>query len=160
MLNVLINKSEVFNNCIWNTSVYFDNSYKDVWFDDTFARQMLLAIDKSRVITDGVINGPIGNLTYDRISGGLKTLLLIYNIRDKIFNASKCGDNCAEWLLKIADKFEQEGKGDVTIVLYHLMHFCEPFKIKVLNNNTIVTNSLELSQCFTLFGDKACGDNA
>ena len=42
-----------------------------------------------------------------------KTLLLIYNQPEKIFNASTCGDNCAKWILKIADKVSlNEEAGD------------------------------------------------
>lgn len=33
----------------------------------------------------------------------MKTLILVKFEKDKIFNASTCGDNCAKWLLKIAE---------------------------------------------------------
>ena len=52
---------------------------------------------------------------------------------EKVFNVSTCGDNCAKWLLKIA---EQENR---TVNLCHLMDFGKkPFTIKVLNTNQIV----------------------
>ena len=58
---------------------------------------------------------------------------------EKVFNASTCGDNCAKWLLKIA---EQE---DRTVNLRHLMDFGKkPFTIKVLNTNQIVHSMEEL----------------
>ena len=57
----------------------------------------------------------------------MKTLILVKFEKDKIFNASTCGDNCAKWLLKIAVS------EDRTINLHHLMEFGEePFQIRIL----------------------------
>ena len=59
--------------------------------------------------------------------------------KNKIFNASTCGDNCAKWLLKIAET------EDRTINLRHLMKFeVEPFDIRILNTNEIVHTMEEL----------------
>ena len=46
------------------------------------------------------------------------TLILAKFEKNKIFNASTCGDNCAKWLLKIAETEE-----DRIINLCHLMKF-------------------------------------
>ena len=74
-----------------------------------------------------------------KLSGGTKTLLLIDNDSKKVFNASICGDNCAKWILKIA----QDRK--VVINLRHLMDFGkDEFKIKVINTGKIVYNMSEL----------------
>ena len=74
-----------------------------------------------------------------KLSGGVKTLLLIAYDRSRIFNASTCGDNCAHWILKIA-----EGR-KVVINLRHLMDFGkDEFKIKVLNTGKIVKNMGDL----------------
>ena len=57
----------------------------------------------------------------------------------KIFNASTCGDNCAKWLLKIAES------EDRTINLRHLMNFGKaPFVIRILNTGEIVHSMEEL----------------
>lgn len=45
----------------------------------------------------------------------------------RIFNISNCGDNCAKYLLELADK------RDIKVCLHHVMHFEEPFSIKVIN---------------------------
>lgn len=67
------------------------------------------------------------------------TLILVKFEKDKIFNASTCGDNCAKWLLKIAEA------EDRTINLRHLMKFeVEPFNIRILNTNEIVHTMEEL----------------
>lgn len=74
-----------------------------------------------------------------KLSGGVKTLLLISFDRKNVFNASTCGDNCAEWILKIAKDRK------VVINLHHLMDFDpEPFKAKILNTNKIVKNMTDL----------------
>lgn len=126
---------------IYNTNVYFNNTYKDSWIVKPLSREMIKAVDQSEVIDERTISSPVfGNMSPKKLSGGVKTLLLIaFDNSQKIFNASTCGDNCAEWILKIA----QDKK--VVINLRHLMDFGEgEFKIKVLNTNKIVKNMGEL----------------
>lgn len=65
-------------------------------------------------------------------------MLIAYD-HSKVFNASTCGDNCAEWILKIAEKRK------IVINLRHLMDFGEgEFKIRVLNTGKIVRNMGDL----------------
>lgn len=125
---------------IFNTSVYFKNSYEDKWITDSLAREMILDIDKSEVLDSGVIDSPVmGKIPATGLSGGVKTLILIKNEPDKIFNASSCGDNCAKWVLNLAN--EQ----DITINLRHLMDFGEgEFSIRILNTDQIVHSMSEL----------------
>lgn len=101
---------------------------------------MIKAIDRSDVIGSRIIDSPVlGSISPKELSGGVKTLLLIMNVPDKVFNASTCGDNCAEWLLKIAEK------RDVTVNLRHLMDFGSgTFDIRVLNDNVVVHSMAEL----------------
>ena len=133
----------IFGECkdvIYNTSLFFKNTYESEWLEEDETRQMILDIDKSKVLSDGAIESPVlGIIPPTNLSGGVKTLILINHISDKIFNASNCGDNCAQWLLKIAQK------KDVTVNLRHLMDFgSDDFTIKIENTNKIVHNMLEL----------------
>ena len=130
---------------IYNTNVYFNNTYKDSWIVKPLSREMIKAVDQSEVIDERTISSPVfGNMSPKKLSGGVKTLLLIANDPNKIFNASTCGDNCAEWILKIA-KMKEERHQKVVINLRHLMDFGDgQFKIKVVNTNKIVTNMAEL----------------
>ena len=58
-------------------------------------------------------------------AGGVKTLILMANIPDRVLNVSTCGDNCAKWILKIVENRK------MTINLRHLMNFGkEKFDIK------------------------------
>ena len=125
---------------IYVTSVYFNNTYKDAWITKPFAREVIRAVDRSEVIDERTIVSPIfGNMSPKKLSGGTKTVLLIAYDKKKIFNASTCGDNCAEWILKIAEERKVE------INLRHLMDFGKrEFKIRVLNTGKIVKNMGEL----------------
>ena len=101
---------------------------------------MIQDVDNSIVLDSGVIDSPIlGKIPPVNLSGGVKTLILVKFEKDKIFNVSTCGDNCAKWLLKIA---EEE---DRPINLHHLMQFGnEYFTIRILNTNQIVHSMEEL----------------
>ena len=119
---------------------YFDNVYEDEWIEDSFVKEMIQDVDKSTVIDSGIIDSPVlGKIPPIGLSGGVKTLILVKFEPEKVFNVSTCGNNCAKWLLKIA---EQE---DRTVNLRHLMDFGKkPFTIKVLNTNQIVHSMEEL----------------
>ena len=125
---------------IYNTNVYFNNTYKDSWITNQLTKDIIKAVDKSDVIDENTIMSPLfGNMSPKRLSGGVKTLILICFDKKNIFNASTCGDNCSEWILRIAQKRK------VVINLHHLMDFGpKPFKAKILNTNKIVKNMAEL----------------
>ena len=88
---------------IFNTAVFFKNSYDDAWIVDEFSRQMIADVDKSEVLGTGVIDSSVlGKIAPERLSGGVKTLMLVKFMPDRVFNVSTCGNHCAKWLLKIA----------------------------------------------------------
>lgn len=65
-------------------------------------------------------------------------MLMVFDENEKVFNASACGDNCAKWILKIAQKKE------LTINLYHIMNFgTDPFEAEILNTGQTVHTMLE-----------------
>ena len=134
MLNIFFGDVD---DAIYNTSTYFKNSYKDTWFQDEFAQRMIKSIDRATPVGDGVFDSHVlGKITPLQFSGGLKTLLLIYNVPDLVFNASTCGDNCAWWILRIAKLKEPT---QITINLHHLMNFGGgKFSVRVLNSGQIV----------------------
>lgn len=137
MLNIIFGKID---NVIFNTSVFFKNSYEESWLLEKETQQMILDIDKSKVLGNGAIESPVlGIIPPTSLSGGVKTLILISHISDKIFNASNCGNNCASWLLKIGKE------KNVTINLRHLMNFGEgSFELNIVNKNKIVRSMDEL----------------
>ncbi len=125
---------------IYNTSVYFKNTFRDEWLTDPLIVDMIKDIDNSEVLGNGAIKSPVlGVIAPYTLSGGVKTLILIYKESDKIFNASNCGDNCAKWLLKIGEE------KNITINLRHLMDFGDNgYKIHVLNDDIIATKRKDL----------------
>lgn len=125
---------------VYNTAVYFKNAYEDKWITDPVAKEMIYDVDKSTVLDSAVIDSPVmGKIAPLSLSGGVKTLILIRNVASEIFNASTCGDNCAKWILKLAET------KDITINLRHLMDFGEgTFDIYIMNTNQIVHNMEEL----------------
>ncbi|MBO4390216.1 MAG: DUF4869 domain-containing protein [Lachnospiraceae bacterium] len=137
MLNIIFGDVD---GVVTNPSVFFKNSYEDEWITEELSRKMIQDVDRSTVVSEHVIDSPVlGGITPRELSGGVKTLILINNVSDRIFNASACGDNCAKWLLEM-------GKHkDVTINLRHIMDFgSEPFEIHIQNTDQIVHSMEEL----------------
>ncbi len=72
---------------IYNTSVYFRNTYKDKWITTELSREMIRDIDKSEVLSETLIQSPIfGPMPPTQLSGGVKTLMLIAYDRNHIFD--------------------------------------------------------------------------
>ena len=85
---------------------------------------MILDVDSSTVISSHIIDSPIlGAITPKELSGGVKVLILMLKDDSFVYNASNCGDNCAKWILKIAEQ------KDLVIYLRHIMHFKGNFEI-------------------------------
>lgn len=125
---------------IYNTALYFRNVYQDAWITDSISREIILDVDKSTVVSANLIESPVlGPISPVMLSGGVKTLLLIKHDKKQVFNASTCGDNCAKWILQLAEKRK------LVINLHHVMDFGpDDFKIKVLNSGAIAHNMSEL----------------
>ena len=126
---------------VYNTNVFFKNTYEPEWFETDIAKKMIRDVDDSDVLSGECINSPVlGQIPPERLSGGVKTLLLILNEPDRVFNASTCGDNCAKWLLEIGKQ------KDVTINLRHMMSFGKDtkFDIRIANGGEIVHSMKEL----------------
>ena len=127
---------------IFNPDAFFNNTYDDAWITDELSVKMIKDIDGSEVVGSRLIDSPfLGAIPTERLSGGVKTLILMKFDPDHIFNASACGDNCAPWILKIGQ--EQ----DLTIRLGYLMDFGkESFDIEIANLHQIVHSMKELNE--------------
>jgi hypothetical protein len=116
---------------------WFNFNYDPAWFQDPLVNEMMQAIDKSVYRGGELIESDVlGPIPPERLSGGLKTLILIYKRPDLIFDATSCGPNCAKWLLKIGSK------ENVTVMLDYIMPFdgCEPFTIEIANDKSVATD--------------------
>lgn len=136
MLSIIFGDAD---NTIYHPPTYFDNTYEDNWITDPLSVEMIKDVDKSEVVGPHLIQSPIlGPISTKELSGGVKTLILMaFDETGKIFNASACGNNCAKWILKIAES------RDLTINLRHVMDFGDgDFYARILNNG-IVVNSMK-----------------
>lgn len=119
-------------------SDYFDLNWEDEWIIDPFVKEMIKDVDKSEVIGPHLIESPVlGPIPPTTLSGGVKVLILMLKDDSYIYNLSNCGDNCAKWALKIAEK------KDITVYLHHIMDFEGDYEIKIMNTDNIVKPGLE-----------------
>ncbi len=143
MLNIYFGDmtEKEYPNYVYNTSLYFNNTYLDSWIEDEFSKRMIKSVDKAVVLSPNAVDSKaLGVIPVTQISGGLKTLLLLQHDKDKIFNVSTCGDNCARWVLEIAKRSDK----DLLINLRHVMDFGDkPYEIKIVNNGVVVHNAKE-----------------
>jgi hypothetical protein len=117
---------------------YFDNVYEDEWIEDEFVKEMIQDVDHSTVISAHIIESPVlGAITPKELSGGVKVLILMLKDDSFIYNMSNCGNNCAKWILKIAEQ------KDLTVYLQHILRFEGEFEIKIMNTGKIVHNGAE-----------------
>lgn len=120
-------------NIILTPATYFDNMYMDDWFEDAIVKQMILDVDKSTVISCDCVRSPIlGTIPITKISGGVKALILMYKCKGKTIWATACGDNCAEWIIRLSEK------QDVYIMLEHIMKFPRDFDAVCLDNKRVL----------------------
>lgn len=133
---------------IFNTDMYFNNTYDREWLDIDLMKKMIKDIDKSEVIDSFAIKSPVfGIMPVEKLSGGAKTLMLIYNNPEMIFNASTCGDNCAKWIKKFAEE------KDFVINLYHAMEFPNgKINAYIVNGREIIHSMDEIY----VYADKYC----
>ena len=119
---------------VYDTAAYFGQAYLPEWITDDLTRKMIADVDKSEVLDAYAIRSPVlGTISPLLLSGGVKTLILLANDRSNVFNISTCGDNCAKWILHIAD-IRATHHQKLHVSLHHLMDFGEgPFRIRVLD---------------------------
>ena len=108
---------------------YFDNIYDEEWLKDSFVREMIEDVDKDYFEGDRIISPILGEITPERLSGGVKCLILMWML-NVVVNATSCGNNCAGWINIISKKKPLE------IQLKYLMSFrgISDIKIYVMNN--------------------------
>ena len=125
---------------IYNPRLYFANQYEDEWITSDLSKEMIKDVDKSEVVSSHVIESPVlGAITPLHLSDGVKTLILMaHDNTGRFFNASAGGDNCAKWILRIAEE------KDLTITLHNIMSFQNlDIKAEILNDGRIVNNYTE-----------------
>lgn len=142
MLKIQLGSDE---NVIEDVDVWFDNEYEDVWLKDPFVQRMIESVDDSQVLSTSCIkNEVLGLFPPTDLSGGIKALILMYET-DEIIYATNCGDNCASWIMEIAEK------KNITICLEHYMEFPENVKALVVNYGRFVETNQDLQETMLYF---------
>ena len=140
MLKIIYGDIVECDNFIYNPESYFNRFRENEWLTDSFAVKVIKDIDNSTVINSSIIESEVlGIIPPQYLSGGVKTLIMIYNRPDLIFNATWCGENCAQTLLDIGkDK-------DIIINLEYNMAFPESNQeVLILNSGDTVYNTGDL----------------
>lgn len=133
-------------NEIVSASSYFDITYSPSWLNDELNKKMILNVDKSKVISENIIESPIlGQIPPQWLSGGVKALICMNSDNTgNTFNLSNCGDNCAKWAVEIGNR------KDLEVSLHHFMDFSDVdnFQALILNTGKIVNSPDEYAEEF------------
>ena len=105
MLSIIFNrgtKDLEDTNYVCSPEIYFKYNYEEEWFEDELVKEMIQDVDGSKVLSAYAIDSPVlGFISPERLSGGVKALIIMYKEPALIVNASACGNNCAKWILEI-----------------------------------------------------------
>ncbi len=72
--------------------IYFMSVLRHEWFEDPFVCQMIQEIDKTEVLGNGAFQSPVlGIISSDRLSGSVKTLIILYELPAIKLWGSACG---------------------------------------------------------------------
>ena len=95
---------------IFNTAVYFKNTYRDSWITNPLSVQMIKDVDKSDVVSESVIESPVlGSIT----PLARKVVINLHHVMDfgkgpfkiKVLNNGKTVSNMDELLTATVDCF-------------------------------------------------------
>ena len=90
---------------ILSVDTYFNNTYDEAWFDDLFVRKIISVVDDSEVQDrQCILSSVLGQIPPERLSGGAKALILMYEEDDFYTDLIVCGRNCEKLILDIAEK--------------------------------------------------------
>lgn len=101
MIKVFFGMNWEANNC---PDDYFKYKWKEVWFEDEMVKQMVKDIDNTEVLSPHCMLSPVfGQIPPERLSGGVKTLIML--LKDDTFNPDLVvlGEDCSKWLAKIGE---------------------------------------------------------
>lgn len=120
-LNIILGRENCDANELYlDSSGYFKEYKKPEWFETDFAKRAIKAIDNADVLFEEALMNQFGHgFSTEKLSSGVKTLLLIKFGPEHIYYGSMMGDNCVPFLMEIAKEREK----DTTILLEHFMDF-------------------------------------
>lgn len=141
MLNLRFNLagcSESDERYVFNPEAWFDDCFGEEYIEGEMERQMIMDIDKCEVVSKQLVIHPLlGSMSPFDMSGTVKTLIMVKNDPEHIFNGSFMGDLAVPWLIEIGKQYDR------TIRFGYLPRFREPYvkepyEICVDNSGVIV----------------------
>ena len=128
--------------CLGHPTYVFDTYMKDSWFEDPTVKQIVKDIDGADVISAYAMTHPVYKaINYTMLSSTCRSLILMYELKDKVVNATYCGDNGADWILRIA-KMQ-----DLKIVLNYVPFFSRDFEAIIANGNEHISTRKAYYKC-------------
>lgn len=123
-------------------NAYFNTLKRSEWFKDQFVQEVIRDIDKAYVESGYAVH----SIEYDEgysvndLSGGSKFLILAHTLRDNIYLATM-GDNCTDFLERIALDYEKQGRDLIVVANYiHIFKFNFIKDIEYINWNIVCHN--------------------
>lgn len=117
---------------VWSVDSYFNAVYEPEWVTGSIVKEMIKDIDKSDIVDQCVYSPVLGQISPEKLSGGIKAMLLMtQNTEPEMYmNLTACGQNCAKWIARLSLEY------NFTVVQtgVHLDFEDYPFDILCLNN--------------------------
>lgn len=133
MLYIYINNGYT-KDCIRNVTGYFNRNKKKDWFNIPLVKKIIKGIDDTIAVKDEYLESPVfGGMSPEHLSTGCKAVILMAVLEHPNVYATKCGDNCATYIIETAKN------KDVTITLHHCMLFpLDGFEAYIIDTKTTV----------------------
>lgn len=138
MLNVYVGRFEASDGDI---DAIFAGQYEEEWFTDDYVKTLIKSIDNSDVQTANLIISPIfGPISCEGLSGGVKTLIMLYKMPEIELWGSAMGDNCMPYVFDIASK------QNITLKFSHIPELPKDAVVNFLPDNKVCHGAFNIQQ--------------
>lgn len=122
---------------------YFNLIFEDDWLNDELVKKMIKGIDNSVVESPHCITSPVlGQIAPERLSGGVKTCIMLYKEPGFYTDLLVCGENCEPWLAEIFRRVDVK----VAMSSYDLLFLGEEFDGICENDGSRITCGKDWSE--------------
>ncbi|MCM1223889.1 MAG: DUF4869 domain-containing protein [Lachnospiraceae bacterium] len=114
---------------------YFNELKESKWFKDPFVQEVIKVIDKAYVESGFAVHsiGYDEGYSVNDLAGGSKFLILLHMLRNNVYLATM-GDNCTDFVERLALEYEKEGKDLILVANYlHKFNFTHIDSIEYMN---------------------------
>lgn len=131
-----------FDDAVNNVDKYFNRVYEPEWFkyEDPIIKRIIKEIDGCEIHGMNVISPVFNSISIRDISGGSKTLIMMYKMDDFCTDLTNIGSNCEKLLLEIADKKDIRVSVNGLNIIFDGI---EELKALCLNSNELIHNGFE-----------------